>query len=200
MSSLIILRIIYTATSTISTTSTFETSVLRHCIGRKISEWLQKLLILSYFSLVYASVLMQVRWLLFLLQPHPFLSLSMFLHCIIFFFFLLEPAGEFGRFKSRKLSLVFLKVAFSSPKVRDFCDRKCRIDKEAFPERYRFSSFDFHWTEYKQLKNTRTTFFKKKTVIRWQTGVSLLSSSIPIRSRIFQLFFFSTARIIWQML
>lgn len=87
MSSLIILRIIYTATSTISTTSTFETSVLRHCIGRKISEWLQKLLILSYFSLVYASVLMQVRWLLFLLQPHPFLSLSMFLHWIIFFFF-----------------------------------------------------------------------------------------------------------------
>ena len=112
------------------------------------------------------------------------------------FFFLLEPSAEFGRFKSRKLSVVFLKVAFSSPKVRDFCDRKCRIDKEAFPERYRFSSFDFHWTEYKQLKNTRTTFFKKKTVIRWQTGVSLLSSSIPIRSRIFQLFFFSTARII----
>ena len=168
MSSLIILRIIYTATSTISTTSTFETSVLRHCIGRKISEWLQKLLILSYFSLVYASVLMQVRWLLFLLQPHPFLSLSMFLHCIIFFFFfLLEPAGKFGRFKSRKLSVVFLKVAFSSPEVRDFCDRKCRIDKEAFPERYRFSSFDFHWTEYKQLKNTRTTFFKKK---QWSDG------------------------------
>lgn len=118
----------------------------------------------------------------------PFLSLSMFLHRIICFFFLLEPSAEFSRFKSRKLSVFFLKVAFSSPKVRDFCDRKCRIDKEAFPERYRFSSFDFHWTEYKQLKNTRTTFFKKKTVIRWQN--SLLSSSIPIRSRIFQLLFF----------
>ena len=74
----------------------------------------------------------------------PFLSLSMFLHRIICFFFLLEPSAEFSRFKSRKLSVVFLKVAFSSPKMRDFCDRKCRIDKEAFPERYRFSSFDFH--------------------------------------------------------